>query len=91
MTEEERYEKLNDKLDRILDKLESKFKGVDEKLSNHEVRIVVLETHDKADKADKSDWKSQIIGLLVKAVAVGAVAVASLAGAGGILAKIYGV
>lgn len=88
MTEEERYEKLNDKLDRILDKLESKFQGVDEKLSNHEVRIVVLETH---DKSDKGDWKSQTIGLLVKAVAVGAVAVASLAGAGGILAKIFGV
>ena len=88
MTEEERYERLEAKIDRILDKLESKFQGVDEKLSNHEVRIVVLETH---DKADKGDWKTQTIGLLVKAVAVGTVAVASLAGAGGILAKIYGV
>lgn len=88
MTEEERYERLEAKIDRILDKLESKFQGVDEKLSNHEVRIVVLETH---DKADKGDWKNQTIGLLVKALAVGAVAVASLAGAGGILAKIFGV
>ena len=88
MTEEERYEKLNDKLDRILDKLESKFQGVDEKLSNHEVRIVVLETH---DKSDKGDWKGQIIGLLVKSVVVCSVAIATLAGAGGILAKIFGV
>ena len=51
------------------------------------MRIVVLETH---DKSDKSDWKGQIIGLLVKAVVVGSVAIATLAGAGGILAKIFG-
>ena len=43
MTEEERYEKLNDKLDRILEKIDGKLQGVAEQLQNHEVRIVVLE------------------------------------------------
>lgn len=87
MTEEERYERLEAKIDRILDKLESKFQGVDEKLSNHEVRIVVLETH---DKSDKSDWKTQLLMLLGKAITVGAVVVGSLVGAGSLLKPILG-
>lgn len=87
MTEEERYDKLDQKLDKILDKLSEKLEDMGKTLQNHEVRIVVLETH---DKSDKNDWKSQIIGLLVKTVIVGSVTVASLAGAGGILAKIFG-
>lgn len=87
MTEEERYEKLNDKLDRILEKIDGKLQGVDERLQNHEVRIVVLEQ--KPDDVRK-DWKSDIIILLVKAVLIGAVSIASLAGAGGILQKIFG-
>ena len=46
MTEEERYEKLNDKLDRILEKIDGKFDGIEKKIQNHEVRIVVLETRE---------------------------------------------
>ena len=87
MTEEERYERLEAKIDRILDKLESKFQGVDEKLSNHEVRIVVLETH---DKADKGDWKNQLLMLLAKAAVIGAVSIGSLVGAGSLIGKIFG-
>lgn len=37
---------------------------------------------------DKGDFKSQIIALLVKAVVIGSVAIASLAGAGGIVKNI---
>lgn len=55
MTEEERYEKLNDKLDRILEKIDSKFDGMEKKIQNHETRLVVLEVH---DKSEHNDWKS---------------------------------
>ena len=43
MTEDERYEKLNDKLDKILEKLNSKLEDMSKSIQNHEVRIVVLE------------------------------------------------
>ena len=86
MNENEIYLKLSDKIDKLIDKLDSKFDALDQKLHNHEVRIVVLEQ--KAPEESKKDWKSDIIMLLVKAVVIGGVAIASLAGAGGILAKI---
>ena len=87
MSDDERYSRLEAKLDKILDKLEGKLSSIDGKLQNHEVRIVVLETH---DKAEKSDWRAQVIMLLVKSLTVGAVAVASLVGAGGLLRNIFG-
>ena len=87
MTEEERYEKLNDKLDRILEKIDGKLDSVDKKIQNHEVRIVVLETK---EPNTKEDWKSQLLLLLGKAIVIGGVVIGSLAGAGGILAKIVG-
>jgi len=86
MNENEIYLKLSDKIDKLIDKLDSKFDAFDQKLHNHEVRIVVLEQ--KAPEEAKKDWKSEIIMLLVKAVVIGGVTIASLAGAGGILAKI---
>lgn len=86
MNENEIYLKLSDKIDKLIDKLDSKFDAFDQKLHNHEVRIVVLEQ--KAPEESKKDWKSEIIMLLVKAVVIGGVAIASLAGAGGVLAKI---
>lgn len=88
MTEEERYEKLNDKLDRILDKIDGKLTGIDNKLQNHEVRIVVLETK---EPSKKEDWKTQLLMLLAKAIVIGGVAIAGLAGVGGIISKIFGV
>ena len=86
MNENEIYLKLSDKIDKLIDKLDNKFDALDQKLHNHEVRIVVLEQ--KAPEESKKDWKSEIIMLLVKAVVIGGVSIASLAGAGGILAKI---
>ena len=88
MDENEMYMKLSDKIDKLIDKLDNKFLAFDEKLHNHEVRIVVLEQ--KTPEESKKDWKSEIIMLLVKAVVIGGVAIASLAGAGGVLSKMAG-
>lgn len=88
MNENEIYLKLSDKIDKLIDKLDNKFDALDQKLHNHEVRIVVLEQ--KAPEEAKKDWKSEIIMLLVKAVVIGGVAIASLAGAGGVLSKMAG-
>lgn len=86
MNENEMYLKLSDKIDKLIDKLDTKFDALDHKLQNHEVRIVVLEQ--KTPEEAKKDWKSEIIMLLAKAVVIGGVVIASLAGAGGVLAKI---
>ena len=84
---DEMYVKLSEKIDRLIDKLDSKFDIIDQKLQNHEVRIVVLE---QKSPDEKKDWKSDIIMLWVKAVVVGGVAIASLVGAGGLLSRIMG-
>lgn len=86
-TEIQIYEKLSGKIDKLIDKLDTKFDAIDSKLQNHEVRIVVLE---QKSPEEKKDWKSDIITLLVKAVIIGSVTIASLAGAGGVLSKILG-
>lgn len=87
MTEEERYEKLNDKLDRILEKIDGKLDGMDKKIQNHEVRIVVLETR---EPSKKDDWKTQLLMLLGKAITIGVVVIGSLVGAGSLLKPILG-
>lgn len=86
MDENETYIKLSDKIDKLIDKLDSKFGQLDTKFQNHEIRIVVLE---QKTPTERKDWKTDIIGLLVKAVVIGAVAIASLAGASGIVSKIF--
>ena len=86
MNENEMYLKLSEKIDKLIDKLDTKFDALDGKLQNHEVRIVVLE---QKTPDEKKDWRGEIIGLLVKAVVIGSVSIASLAGAGGILSKIF--
>lgn len=88
MEDNEIYLKLSEKIDKLCDKLDTKFDNIDTKLQNHEVRIVVLEQKSPEDM--KKDWKADIITLLVKAVVIGAVAIASLVGASGILANIFG-
>lgn len=85
MNENEMYVKLSEKIDKLIDKLDTKFDAIDDKLQNHEVRIVVLE---QKTPNEKKDWKGDVITLLVKAVVIGAVSIASLAGASGILTKI---
>jgi hypothetical protein len=79
--------KLSEKIDKLIDKLDTKFDALDHKIQNHEVRIVVLE---QKSPEDKKDWKADIIQLLVKAVVIGAVSIASLVGAGGLLNTILG-
>ena len=88
MDENEIYLKLSEKIDKLCDKLDTKFDNIDTKLQNHEVRIVVLEQ--RAPDESKKDWKADIITLLVKAIVIGAVSIASLVGASGILANIFG-
>ncbi len=84
MTEDERYEKLNDKLDKILDKLNSKLEDMSKSIQNHEVRIVVLERQAPAPApapaADAKDWKAEAISLLIKCVLIGGTIVASVLG-----------
>jgi len=82
------YEKISAKIDRLIDKLDTRMADLDKKVQGHEVRIVVLEQKQPCEA--RRDWKGDVILLLVKAVTVGAVALASLAGAGGILSKIMG-
>lgn len=82
------YEKISAKIDRLIDKLDTRMADLDKKVQGHEVRIVVLEQKQPGEA--RRDWKGDVIVLLVKAVTVGAVALASLAGAGGILSKIFG-
>lgn len=86
MTDTQIYEKLSDKIDKLIDKLDKKFDNVDARLQNHETRLVVLEVH---DKHDDQKWQTKLLMLLARCLVVGAVAVASLAGAGGILGKIF--
>ena len=86
MNENEMYLKLSDKIDKLIDKLDTKFDVFESKLQNHEVRIVVLEQN---TPEQKKEWKNEIIMLLVKAVLIGGVSIASLAGAGGIMQKIF--
>lgn len=87
MTEDERYEKLNDKLDKILEKLNSKLEDMSKSIQNHEVRIVVLERQapapapaPAAQPADAKDWKAEAISLLIKCVLIGGTIVAGVLG-----------
>lgn len=79
MNEDERYEKLNDKLDKILDKLNSKFEDMSKSIQNHEVRIVVLERQ-PPPAAEVKDWKAEAISMLIKALIIGGTVVASVLG-----------
>ena len=82
MTEDERYEKLNDKLDKILDKLNSKLEDMSKSIQNHEVRIVVLERQPQpaSEAKDAKDWKAEAISMLIKALIIGGTVVASVLG-----------
>ena len=60
-----------------------------DKLADHEKRLDDLEKDKRGAKADDG-WKNQLLLLLAKASVIGAVAIGSLVGAGGILSKIFG-
>lgn len=89
MTDNEMYMKLSDKIDKLIDKIDTKLYMLDSKLQNHEVRIVVLEKRpSEKEQASSKDWKTDIIMLLTKAITIGAVGIATLAGGGAVLSKI---
>lgn len=65
-----------------LSALNANMKNVLDKLADHEQRLGELE------RDHKTGWKDQLLMLLAKALVVGGVSIAALAGAGGILEKI---
>lgn len=78
-------EKIFDLFQRLSDQLRQTTDALQKIISNHETRIVVLE------QKKNDDWKTSLIMLLAKAAVIGFVAVGSMAGAGKILAKMFGV
>lgn len=72
------------KLTTELASLNANMKNVLDKLTNHEQRLMNLET-----KKDTS-WQTQLLMLLAKAIVIGSIAVASLVGASGLIQKVVG-
>ena len=68
-----------------LQALNANMRNVLDKLTNHEQRLTSLE------QKKEDGWKTQLLMLLAKAIVIGGVAIAGLAGVGGILSKIFGV
>ena len=77
--------KVMDMFVKLMEQLHTSNAKINEMLANHETRITVLE------KTKNDDWKTNLLMLLAKALVIGAVAVGSLVGAGGIISKIVGV
>lgn len=69
--------------------LNENMKAVLDKLTQHEGRITTLE-HYHAPKTDGT-LKDEMIKLLCKTLLIGSISIAFLAGAGGVLSKIFGV
>lgn len=72
------------KLNGELQALNTNMRNVLDKLTNHEQRLTCLE------QKKEDGWKTQLLMLLAKAIVIGGVAIAGLAGVGGILSKIFG-
>lgn len=64
--------------------IDAKVDGINSRLDNHERRISTLET------TEKPTLKSDIVTMLVKGLVASIFVIGSLAGAGGILSKIFG-
>ncbi len=71
-----------------LGSIDTKVDSIRETMKNHETRITNLEGRG-SEKTDMT-WKEQLLMLLAKAILIGAVALGSLCGAGGILKEIIG-
>ena len=85
----------NDRLEEIvlkftaaISELNANMKTTLEKLINHEARLSILEKETKKDDSG-SDFKEELLKLLSKAVIISITTVASLAGAGGLLIKLF--
>lgn len=69
-----------------LGNLNGNMNGVLTQLTNHNQRIQALE--DKEREKPKSDFKDEIIKLLVKCLLIGATTVATLTGAGSLVSRV---
>lgn len=78
-------EKIFEMFQNFLDKLQKNTDELQEMLRNHEKRLIYLET-----KKDDG-WKTQLLMVLAKALMIGLVAIGSLVGASGLIAKVFGV
>lgn len=58
-------------------------------LTNHNQRIQALEQRDS--QSTKTDWKEDIIKLLVKCMLIGATTVAALTGASGLVSRVLNI
>lgn len=58
-------------------------------LTNHNQRIQALEQRDS--QSAKTDWKEDIIKLLVKCMLIGATTVAALTGASGLVSRVLNI
>ena len=76
------------KISTELGSLNANMRSVLEKLTQHETRITELEQ--AKEKNPKEEYRAEIIQLLVKAVIISICTVASLAGAGSLIGKIFG-
>lgn len=59
-------------------------------IANHENRLCAIEQQDRHTAKNKDDdFKTELLKLLAKCLLIGLTAICSLAGAGGLLAKIW--
>lgn len=79
--------KLFIEISRNLGEMNSKLGSLCETIAKHEVRLTELE---REKRVSTTDWRNGVIELLVKALIIGLVSVASLAGGGSILFKLFG-
>lgn len=76
-------------ISRELGVLNGNMSGVLTQLTNHNQRIQALEEKDR--QVTKTDWKEDIIKLLVKCLLIGATAVAALTGASGLVGQVLNI
>lgn len=78
-------------ISRELGVLNGNMSGVLTQLTNHNQRIQALEERDRQTQTTKTDWKDEIIKLLVKCLMIGATAVAALTGASGLVGQVLNI
>lgn len=84
--EQSKIEEIIIKISAGLAEMNANLKAALDVIKNHEQRIQVLEQ----DKGGSQSFWRDTVSWLVKTLLIGAVAVAALSGAGGILSKIFG-
>ena len=69
---------------KLMDEIHQNTSALKDMLANHEARISVLE---RLDDKKGGEWKVQLLLLLAKATIIGLISIASLVGAGSLVAK----